>query len=105
MNVTIKANDLPELALFTDDEHKEIIQNIICILKTTKGSCPGLRDYGIMDPTIMHKPVPVAKAAFSVSITRQVQEYEPRATIVRLEFEDDPVHPANLSPILEVSIP
>jgi len=104
VNVTIKASDLPALDLFTDDEEKEIVQNIICILKTAQGSCPGLRDYG-MDPAIMHKPVPVAKAAFSVSITRQVQEYEPRATIVRLEFEDDPEHPAVLSPILEVSIP
>lgn len=104
MRFTIKGSDSINLELFTDDETRDIIQNILCILKTTYGTCPGLRTYG-MDPEIMHKPVPVAKAAYAVSITRQMQDYEPRATLVKLEFEDDEEHPMNLIPILEVSIP
>ena len=104
MRVVIKASDPPKLELFTENEEKDIIQNIFCILNTVSGSCPGLRSYGL-DPGIMHKPPQVAKAAFSVSITRQIELYEPRATIVRLEFEDDPQHSDRLSPILEVSIP
>jgi len=104
MQFTIKGSDPINLELFTDDEERDIIQNIVCILKTSLGSCPGLRSYGL-DPGILHKPVPVAKAAYSVSVTRQMQLYEPRATLIRLEFEDDPDHPMKLNPILEVSIP
>lgn len=104
MRVTIKASDFPILELFPDDEVREIVQNILCILKTPQGSCPGLRGYGI-DPSILHKPVLVAKAAFSVSLQRQMQEYEPRATLESLEFEVDPFHPEVLCPILEVTIP
>ena len=104
MRVTIKASDFPDLDLFTDDEEREIVQNILCILKTPQGSCPGLRGYGL-DPGILHKPVPVAKAAYSVAIQREMQEYEPRATLVSLEFDMNPGHPEILCPILEVTIP
>ena len=104
MKVTLKLSDCPPFDLFTRNEEKAIIQNILAILKTANGSCPGLRDYGI-DPDILHKPVPVAKAAYSVSITKQMAEYVPEATLVSLEFEDDPKHPEILNPILEVTIP
>lgn len=104
MKVTINSKNPPDLELFTDDETKDIVQNIFCILKTTRGSCPMLRDYG-MDPTILHKPVQIAQAAFSVAIQKQMEEFEDRATLVRLEFDLDPQHPDILYPIMEVTIP
>ena len=104
MNVTIRADDPLEMELFPENEEQDIIQNILCILKTTRGSCPGLRDYG-MDPEIMHKPIPIAKAAFSVSIQKQMEQYETRATLLRLEFDGDETRPETLIPILEVTIP
>lgn len=104
MRVTINAKDPPKMELFTEDETKDIVQNIMCILQTTRGSCPGIREYG-MDPEILHKPVPIAQAAFSVAIQKQMEEYEPRATLVRLEFDIDPNNPDVLYPIMEVTIP
>lgn len=104
MKAVIHSKDPLDLELFPDDEVKEIIQNILCILKTSRGSCPGMREYGL-DPGILHKPAPIAQAAFSVSIQKQMAEYEPRATLTRLEFDGDPNRPDILYPILEVSIP
>ena len=104
MTVTIKGGDQIDLELFTEDEEKDIIQNILCILKTMQGSCPNLRDYGL-DPNIMHKPVPVAKAAYAVAISNQFRLYENRATLKSISFEDDPKNPGVLNPILEVMIP
>ena len=104
MRVQIKASDFPDLELFPNDEIRDIIQNILCILKTAQGSCPGLRGYGL-DPSILHKPIQVAKAAYSVALTRQMQEYVPEAELVRLDFDIDPKHPEILYPVLEVNIP
>jgi phage baseplate assembly protein W len=104
MTVTIRADDPLKLELFPENEEQDIIQNILCILKTTQGSCPGLRDYGI-NPEIMHKPIPIAKGAFSVSIQKQMELYEPRATLAKLEFDGDETRPETLIPILEVTIP
>ena len=104
MIVTIKGSDPVNMDLFTDDEEKDIVQNIICILKTTQGSCPNLREYGL-DPEAMHKPVPVAKAAYAVAISNQFRMFEDRATLKSITFEDDPNHPEILNPILEVTIP
>lgn len=104
MTVTIRGSDEISMELFTDDEEKDIIQNILCILKTTQGSCPNLREYGL-DPEALHKPVPVAKAAYSVAISNQLRLFESRATLKSIRFEDDPNHPEILNPILEVTIP
>ena len=104
MTVTIKGNDTISLELFPEDETKEIVQNILCILKTMQGSCPNMRGYGL-DPDIMHKPVPVAKAAYSVAISNQFRQFESRATLKSISFEDDPKNPGILNPILEVTIP
>ena len=103
MTVSIDSRNMPDLELFPEDETKDIIQNILCILKTTQGSCPGFREYGL-DPEILHKPVQVAKAAFSVSIKAQMDEFEPRAILSKIEFADDPNNPTALNPILEVMI-
>ena len=103
MTVTIDSRNMPDLELFPDDEVKDIVQNILCILKTTRGSCPGLREYG-MDPEILHKPTPIAKAAFAVSIRNQMELFEERATLSKLEFADDPSDPTAINPILEVTI-
>lgn len=104
MKMTIKGSDPLDMVLFEDDEVQDIIQNILCILNTTKGSCPNLRDYGL-DPDILHKPMPIAKSAYAVAISEQMRQYETRATLLRVTFEDDSQNPSSLIPILEVSIP
>ena len=105
MTVIIKGSDELDLTMFPEeDSEQDIVQNILCILKTTQGSCPNLRDYGL-DPGAKHKPVPVAKAAYAVAVSEQFQRYENRATLKNITFEDDPNHADILNPILEVTIP
>lgn len=105
MTVIIKGSDELNLTLFPEeDSEQDIVQNVLCILKTTQGSCPNLRNYGL-DPEVMHKPVPVAKAAYAVAISEQFRLHESRATLKEITFEDDPNHPDILIPILEVTIP
>ena len=105
MTVTIRGSDALDLSLFPEeDSEKDIIQNILCMLKTMQGECPNLREYGI-DPEVMHKPVPVAKAAYAVAISNQFRQFEDRATLVNISFEDDPNNAEVLNPILEVTIP
>lgn len=105
MKVTIRGHDEISMQLFPDpDSEQDIIQNILCILNTTLGSCPHQRNYGI-DPDIMHKPTPVAKAAFSVAISEQMRLHEPRAVLNSISYEDDPDNPGVLNPVLEVNIP
>ena len=104
MTLTIRSSDTVNMELFTEDEKKDIVQNILCILKTFQGSCPNLRDFGI-DSRIMHRPVPVAKAAYAVAISNQFRKFENRATLKSISFEDDPDQPGILYPILEVIIP
>ena len=105
MTLTISGTDELNLRLFAEeDSEQDIVQNILCFMKTILGSCPNLRDYGL-DPEIMHKPAQVAKAAYVVAISTQFQEFEPRATLKNISFVEDPEHPDVLIPILEVTIP
>lgn len=104
MKVIIKGSDDLHLSLFPTDERQDIIQNIQCILRTTQGSCPNLRNYGL-GREILHKPTPVAKAGYSVAISKQIAKYEPRAVLKSIDFWDDPNCPEKLNPVLEVIIP
>jgi phage baseplate assembly protein W len=103
MTIQIRGADSVPLELFPENEEQEIVQNILCILWTLNGSCPNLREYGI-DPEVYHKPIPIARAAYTVAITRQIQEYEPRVTLERVDYEVDPKEPEVLIPVLEVTI-
>lgn len=105
MTVTIRGSDALDLTLFPEeDSENDIVQNILCMLKTIQGECPNMREYGI-DPEVMHKPIPVAKAAYAVAISSQFRQFEDRATLKKISFEDDPKHSEILNPILEVTIP
>lgn len=70
------------------DEVREILQNIRTILSTRKGSVPLDRDFGL---TWVHidKPMPVAKMLMRSEVIDAIEEYEPRATVVSVDFDDD----------------
>ena len=64
------------------DEVREILQNVRTILSTRKGSVPLDRDFGLTWAHI-DKPMPVAK------MLMRSEEYEPRATVVSVDFDED----------------
>jgi len=103
MTITIRAQDGMDLELFPDNEEQEIIQNVYCILNTVMESCPHYRDYGV-DTNYLHRPIPMAKAAYAISITRAIEKHEKRVKLERVDFNEDPNRPGELYPELEVTI-
>ena len=70
------------------DYDDEIIQNVITICSTLKGSIPMDRDFGIT-PLIVDKPMAKEQARVQSEIISAVRKYEPRAEITKIEWECD----------------
>lgn len=79
---------LPEIDFAPKTDAEEIIQNVRCILATTKFSIPLDRDFGL-DATYLDKPLEVAKAKMASDIVLAISEYEPRVTVSDILFEAD----------------
>ena len=71
-----------------ESEVEEILQNIRTILSTRIGTVPLDRDFGTTWEHI-DKPYPVAKALMQSVVIDAITEYEPRATVEAVEFDDD----------------
>ena len=67
---------------------EEILQNIKCILSTTKFSVPLDREFGI-DASFIDMPMDVAKAQMASEIIMAVAKYEPRAAVTNIDWEHD----------------
>lgn len=70
------------------DEVREILQNVRTILSTRKGSVPLDRDFGLTWAHI-DKPMPVAKMLMRSEVIDAIEEYEPRTTVVSVDFDED----------------
>ena len=69
---------------------KEVIQNVKTLLCTKKFSVPLDRDVGL-DFTALDMPYLKAQAAIRSEIILAIRQFEPRAKIVRVSFDGDPV--------------
>lgn len=67
---------------------EEVLQNVRCILRTTKFSVPLDRDLGI-DAEPLDMPMDVAKAKLVPEIFMAIAKYEPRATVIDISWEGD----------------
>lgn len=65
----------------------EIIQNVRTIISTTQFSVPLDRRFGI-DGTVIDLPLLVAMARISADVIRAITEYEPRCSVVSVDFEE-----------------
>lgn len=70
------------------DEVREILQNVRTILSTRKGSVPLDRDFGLTW-THIDKPMSVAKMLMRSEVIDAIEEYEPRTTVVSVDFDED----------------
>lgn len=102
MRIRIDAQKGVPLSLAPQTKEQEIIQNVLCIIHTVKGSVPCYRDFGL-DNSFLHRPTPIAQSAFAAAIADAVRQYEPRATITRVDFNHDPFIPGAMYPVLEVT--
>lgn len=69
------------------NEVAEILQNVRTILSGFVGSAPLHRDFGLSWEHL-DKPLPVAYTLLQASVIEAIEEFEPRATVQSVEFED-----------------
>lgn len=102
MSYRIRAGDYP-IKLGETDEVTAVLQNVATILGTPKGSVPLYREFGIND-RMVDRPLPVAAAMLRSEIIETVEEFEPRAQVVKVVIEQDETDPGRLVPTVEVKI-
>ncbi|MBR1953278.1 MAG: GPW/gp25 family protein [Lentisphaeria bacterium] len=100
-----KVSLLDKIDFAPKTEVAEILQNIRTILSTRKGTVPLARELGI---TWEHlgKPLPVAKALQQEAIIEAIEDFEPRARVISVVFENDTTDMMEgiLSPCVVVAI-
>ena len=72
----------------TGEETKELEERLTLLLTTPKGTMPMDRSYGIDIAAVLDKPVPVAQNCYAAEVIKAVGEYEPRAEVTAVEFEE-----------------
>lgn len=86
MDHEITLDDAIDFAPSTEVE--EILQNVRTILSTRIGTVPLHRDFGLTWEHI-DKPYQVARSLMQAEIIDAIEEYEPRARIKSVTFNDN----------------
>jgi len=103
MSYKVSTRDLSKITLSQADRVSSILQNIAIILSTRQQSIPLYRSFGL-PMQFIDKPIPVAKPLIIAEIQEAIAEFEPRATLVNVTFEEDESAPGRLIPTVEVEI-
>lgn len=103
MNYLVSAQDLGKIRLNEPETVNSVLQNVALILATPKGSSPMYRDFGL-DQSFLDKPLPVAKVMLRVAVKEAIEDWEPRAGFVNMEFSGDTADPASLRPVVQVEV-
>ncbi len=81
----------------------EICQNLRCILTTPKWSVPLDRNFGL-DMEGLDEPTPQAQMLYRMNIIDAFEKYEPRAKVLKIEFNSSEQMNGRLYPIVTVEI-
>lgn len=103
MNYLVSARDLGKIRLNEPETVNSVLQNVALILATPKGSSPMYRDFGL-DQSFLDKPLPVAKVMLRVAVKEAIEDWEPRAGFVGMDFSGDAADPASLRPVVQVEV-
>lgn len=95
--------DLEKIKLNEADTVSSILQNIAILLSTQQGSVPLYRSFGLPQ-SFVDKPLPVAKPLAIAEVKDAIEEFEPRATVISVTFQDGGEGAGMLVPIVEVEI-
>ena len=103
MVYTIRSDDPFKPKLCQNDYVKSVLQNINVILSTRKGTVPMYREFGI-DMDFLDKPPEVAQTLAAASIQDAVEQFEPRAEVKKITFDEKQSTAGQFVAILEVEI-
>lgn len=85
MKYQVSLND--EINFAPGSETEEILQNVRTILTTGVGTVPLDRDFGTSREYV-DKPLPVARSLMQAAVIDAITEFEPRATVESVTFDD-----------------
>ena len=103
MSYKVTAADISGLQMNVTDTVASVLQNIAVILATRKGDVPLYRDFGLSQEFV-DKPTPVARVLLYAEVKEAVEQYEPRAEVIGVTFQEDRSAPGRLIPTVEVEI-
>ena len=102
MKTVIRGDAPGTFSIFPESKSEEILQNIRVLLSTSKYDIPLAREMGL-DTGYLHRPQPVAETLLYQTIADAIEEYEPRAELVSIDFEED-AESGVIIPVVEVEI-
>ena len=91
---------LEKIDLAPANVHQEVLQNVAIIIDTWENSCPMLRALGIQ-AQLIGRPLPVVKNIMVGQLYDQIEQYEPRAILGGITFEEN-AFTGKLIPIIEI---
>lgn len=103
MGYKVSVTSLNAISLNESNVVAAILQNISIILMTRQQSIPLYRGFGL-PMRFIDKPMHIAKPMMVAEIREAIAEYEPRATVLDVTFEEDNQDPGRLVPTVEVEI-
>lgn len=89
MKYIIRSDEPISFTLCENDPAKSILQNVLLIVSTRKGTVPMYREFGIAQ-NFVDRPQAVAQTLAAAEIREAVAEFEPRAKLTDIRFEHDP---------------
>lgn len=81
---------------------EEVIQNVGTLLATVRYSVPFDREFGL-NPEYLDDPSIVSRSKLIADIVEKINKYEPRATVLSVDFEEDGEQ-GTLKPTVKVDI-
>ncbi|OUP12559.1 GPW/gp25 family protein [Anaeromassilibacillus sp. An200] len=101
MRYQITTDAAAPLRLNETDPVASVLQSLRILLSTRKGSVPLYRDFGI-SMEFLDCPLPTAQALLTSEVQTAIQQYEPRARLIKVVVQE--TSPGNLSLAAEVEL-
>lgn len=82
---------------------EEVLQNVRCLLLTTKGTVWMYRGFGL-SCELVDRPINVVQHKFLSEVVKAVQRYEPRAKVKSVRWQQSQAQEGILRPIITLEV-
>lgn len=103
MTYKVSAVDIGTVKLNEQDTVSSVLQNIAILLSTRQGTVPLYREFGL-PMRFLDKPTHIARPMIVSEVKEAIEKFEPRATFIRVLFDEDASIPGRVIPTVEVEI-
>ena len=103
MRYQVTPAGLSAIKLSQSDTISSVLQTIAILLATRQGTVPLYREFGL-PMRFLDQPIHIAKPMIVSEVKEAIETFEPRATFLRVLFDEDASTPGRLIPTVEVEI-